>query len=1040
MKIAALQNLSSFTLLESPTRVKDLLQNAQKKGYEAVALTDINVTYGLVNFYELAQKIGIKPLLGMQVRLNGLIDSTEKYDLIVLAKNNQGYRNLLRLSSAINLLTDNGQNKKVVTLKDLQKYLADFEVIIPANLHSELLMLFTRNEQLGSEYVRTLQKLLAHSSSLYLGVYAHQEQANYIAYLKSLSKQFDLPLAATEDVQYLETQDHFLRKTLQAIKSGTKMEDTLLLAKQRGSHYLASSQELVSRYHDFDLDEAIDNTWKIAAECKAQVVFQKPVLPKYHQDKFASSKEYLHYLAQTGLANRFLNHKIPAAYQKRLDYELKVINEMGFDNYFLIVWDVINYCHKVGITTGPGRGSACGSLVSYALRITEVDPLAYHLLFERFLNPARHEMPDIDLDIPDNRRDDVIKYMFAKYGMDHAAQILTFGTLAAKQVLRDVGRVFGLTLVEIKKWSDAVPYAKGKISLNDAYQNSREMRLLVNATPQNKLLFQTARALENLPRHYSIHAAGLVISDDSIASISGMQAGPLGIPVTQQTKKYVESLGLLKIDFLGLRNLTILGNTLSLLKKQGINLDPNHIPLNDVQTLKIFQKGATDSVFQFESDGIRRVLRALHPDNFEDLVAVNALYRPGPMQNIPTFIARKKGEEAVRYPDPSLRKILAPTYGILVYQEQVMQTAQILAGFSLGEADILRRAMSKKKQDIIDQEKDKFIQGAIKNGHSEKVAQGVYHYIEQFANYGFNRSHTVAYTKIAFWLAYLKVHYPAAFYTALLNSTGASKFKAQTYVMNAQEANVQILPPDINLSMIDFTLNKGRILVGFKAIKGLRADFVREIVSLPRPFASLKDFLRKIDVKFLQVDAIKALIMAGCFDSFNKNRNQLLLNIEDLVENIQLTGDNLALSESLGAAPLREDITTTRTQKASMEEKVLGFSTQTSPLIVVQKYARKFNAKPLNSLDINEKGIAVGKLLSLKPVRTKNKQMMAFASFADTKSRQEVIIFPRLYEQYADIFAEGAIYLLGLKVQSDRYDTSRKQYILTNLRKVNLKD
>ena len=462
--------------------------------------------------------------------------------------------------------------------------------------------------------------------------------------------------------------------------------------------------------------------------------------------------------------------------------------------------------------------------------------------------------------------------MYQKYGMDHAAQILTFGTLAAKQALRDVGRVFGLTMVEINKWARAIPYSKGKISLKQAYEESRELRLLVDATQENKLLFQTAMNLEGLPRHYSIHAAGLVISDDSIAGISGLQAGPLGIPVTQQTKKYVESLGLLKIDFLGLRNLTVLGNILNLICEQGIKIDPNEIPLDDSETLQLFQEGKTDAIFQFESGGIRQVLRKLHPNNFEDLVAVNALYRPGPMQNIDIFIARKNGQAGVKYPDPSLKRILQPTYGILVYQEQVMQTAQILAGFSLGEADILRRAMSKKKQDVIEQEKSKFISGTIKKGHAKEVGERVYRYIEQFANYGFNRSHAVAYTKVAFWLAYLKVHYPAAFYTAMLNSS--TSVKAQSYIMQAQEANIKVVSPDINQSKLDYSLDNKNILVGLKAIKGLRMDFAQEIANNTKPYKSLNDFLRRIDPKFLQVDAIEALIMAGAFDQIEDNRNE----------------------------------------------------------------------------------------------------------------------------------------------------------------------
>lgn len=1035
MQVAALQNLSSFTLLTSPTKINDLIKTAKAKGYPAIGLADVNVTYGLVNFYELAKKAGIKPLLGMQLRLNGLIDSTQKYDLLVFAKTNQGYHNLLRLSSAVNLLTENGQNDKVLTLKELTKYLNDLLIIVPANLKSELRALYDTNQALGSDYVRQLKQL---TGELYLGIYASKASIDYINYVRELGKQFELPLVAVEDSQYLQPHDQFLQKTLRSIAKGEKLQDILPLAKQAGSHYLDSAQSILERYHQFDLDEAINNTWKIAQKCNAEVIFQKPVLPKYHQDQFSTSEEYLHCLAQTGLQARFGQKDIPAEYQKRLNYELRVINQMGFDDYFLIVWDVINYCHRTKITTGPGRGSACGSLVSYALRITEVDPIQYHLLFERFLNPARHEMPDIDLDIPDVQRNMVIKYMYQKYGMDHAAQILTFGTMAAKQVLRDVGRAFGLTMPEVDKWTHAIPHSKNKIDLKQAYQESRDLRLLVDATPENKLLFKTAVELEGLPRHYSIHAAGLVISDDSIAGISGLQAGPLGIPVTQQTKKYVESLGLLKIDFLGLRNLTVLGNVLALIQRQGVKLDPNTIPLNNPQTLKLFQQGKTDAIFQFESNGIRDVLRKLHPDNFEDLVAVNALYRPGPMQNIDLFIARKNGKAAVQYPDPSLKQILQPTYGILVYQEQVMQTAQRLAGFSLGEADILRRAMSKKKQDVIEQERDKFIAGTVKNGHSKEVGERVYHYIEQFANYGFNRSHAVAYTKIAFWLAYLKVHYPAAFYTAMLNS--ATSAKAQGYIMQAQEVGVRILPPDINHSQLNYTLRDGKILVGLKAIKGLRIDFAKEIAANTKPYKSFNDFLRKIDVKFLQVDSIEALIMAGAFDEIEDNRNELLINCKDIIANVQLTGQNMSLSEILGDAPLKPADPPTAAQKAEMEEKALGFSTTTTPLMAIQKYAQKFNAQPLNQFQLNETGISVGKLTKLKQIRTKNGKTMAFASFADTSSEQEFIIFPQTYEKVVPILKEGNIYLLGVKVQGDRFNQNKKQYFLTNLRKVNFKE
>lgn len=1038
MGAVSLQNLSSFTLLESPTKVKDLAENAKKKGYSALALTDVNITYGLVNFYKAAKETGIKPLLGMQLRINGLVDQANKYDLIVIAKDDQGYKNILRLSSAVNLLTENGEKENVLELEELKKYLGHLVIITPSNIHSELKMLQANNPKMGANYIRTLKDSVPTSSSIYLGVYADQGQQEYINYLRSLATQFELLLTAVEDGQYLNRNEQFLRRTLQAIKSNTHLENVEQLAKQAGSHYLKNSEELQVNYRKFGIEDALENAEKIGQICSAQITFQDPQLPKFKQNKFPTSKEYLHSLAQNGLAKRFKG-RIPEKYQARLDYELKVINEMGFDDYFLIVWDVMNFAHSVHITTGPGRGSAAGSLVSYALRITEVDPLEYNLLFERFLNPARQQMPDIDLDIPDNRRDEVIKYMFEKYGMNHAAQILTFGTLAAKQVLKDVCRVFGLNKVETYRWLDAIPHVKGKITLAEAYQKSKELQLLVNTNAFSKILFATAEHLENLPRHYSIHAAGLVITDDSLAEIVGLQAGPLGIPVTQQTKLNVESLGLLKIDFLGLRNLTILGNIISALKLEGVEIDPNQIPLNDQETLALFQRGDTDAVFQFESYGIKRVLEQLHPDSFEDIVAVNALYRPGPMNNIGHFINRKHGKEKVQYPDPSLKKILGPTYGVLVYQEQVMQTAQVLAGFSLGEADLLRRAMSKKNADVIQKEREKFIQGAVKLGRRKEIAEQVYDYIAQFANYGFNRSHAVAYSKIAFWLAYFKVHYPGAFYLSLLNSNIGNRNKIAQYLMQAQEAGIKTLPPDIENSKADFSLENGKILVGLKAVRGLRSDLLKQILEIKRPIKSMTDFLWKIDNNLLSADAIANLIKAGAFDRLAPNRNELLKINKDLVESVKMAGSNLSLFETL-EPKIEEEKMPTAAEKSAMEVEAMGFSTGINPIIAVQKYARKYNAKRLQAFENNEQGIAVGKLMKIKQITTKKGDNMAFAVFSDSSGDKDFTIFPQVWEKVGENLKIGEIYLLQVKTQSDRFSPTKTQFLLSNARKVNFKD
>ena len=1038
MGAVSLQNLSSFTLLESPTKVKDLAENAKKKGYSALALTDVNITYGLVNFYKAAKETGIKPLLGMQLRINGLVDQANKYDLIVIAKDDQGYKNILRLSSAVNLLTENGEKENVLELEELKKYLGHLVIITPSNIHSELKMLQANNPNMGANYIRTLKDSVPTSSSIYLGVYADQGQQEYINYLRSLATQFEVLLTAVEDGQYLNRNEQFLRRTLQAIKSNTHLENVEQLAKQAGSHYLKNSEELQVNYRKFGIEDALENAEKIGQICSAQITFQDPQLPKFKQNKFPTSKEYLYSLAQNGLAKRFKG-RIPEKYQARLDYELKVINEMGFDDYFLIVWDVMNFAHSVHITTGPGRGSAAGSLVSYAVIIIEVDPLEYNLLFERFLNPARQQMPDIDLDIPDNRRDEVIKYMFEKYGMNHAAQILTFGTLAAKQVLKDVCRVFGLNKVETYRWLDAIPHAKGKITLAEAYQKSKELQLLVNTNAFSKILFATAEHLENLPRHYSIHAAGLVITDDSLAEIVGLQAGPLGIPVTQQTKLNVESLGLLKIDFLGLRNLTILGNIIAALKSEGVEIDPNQIPLNDQETLALFQRGDTDAVFQFESDGIKRVLEQLHPDSFEDIVAVNALYRPGPMNNIGHFINRKHGKEKVQYPDPSLKKILGPTYGVLVYQEQVMQTAQVLAGFSLGEADLLRRAMSKKNADVIQKEREKFIQGAVKLGRRKEIAEQVYDYIAQFANYGFNRSHAVAYSKIAFWLAYFKVHYPGAFYLSLLNSNIGNRNKIAQYLMQAQEAGIKTLSPDIENSKADFSLENGKILVGLKAVRGLRSDLLKQILEIKRPIKSMTDFLWKIDNNLLSADAIANLIKAGAFDRLAPNRNELLKINKDLVESVKMAGSNLSLFETL-EPKIEEEKMPTAAEKSAMEVEAMGFSTGINPIIAVQKYARKYNAKRLQAFENNEQGIAVGKLMKIKQITTKKGDNMAFAVFSDSSGDKDFTIFPQVWEKVGENLKIGEIYLLQVKTQSDRFSPTKTQFLLSNARKVNFKD
>jgi DNA-directed DNA polymerase III (polc) len=677
---AQLQVMSSFSLLHSPAKLTELVDQAKARGYEAIALTDINNLYGSIDFYKYAKKIGIKPIIGLTIEAAGIIDVENKYPLLLLAKNNSGYQHLIKISSKVM------SEKEPVALSEMQSWLSDLFIITPAS-DAEILSVEV------APYVEALQQLID-TDSLYLGVSLYAGQIDNVKNIRTVARTQQLPLAALGDVRYVDADDHLAYQVVNNLRTGQRFE-SLDQVVETGDHYLRTASSFASDFAEVDMSEAIDNTKQIADQCNVEIQFQETELPKFETPDDVSSQQFLHDLATKGLKKR-LNGQIPADYQQRLEYELSVIEKMGFSDYFLIVWDVIKHAHEIGIKTGPGRGSAAGSLVSYCLGITQVDPIKYDLLFERFLNPQRANMPDIDLDLPDDRRDEMVMYMHDKYGSDHMAQIITFGTLAAKMALRDIARTFSQTQFQISQWSNAIP-RKLNITLKESFDESSTLRGLVDNSRENQLIFKVAQRIEGIPRHYSTHAAGIVLSKKNMTDIVAVQLEDDGINLTQQTKYNVENVGLLKMDFLGLKNLTILDKAIQAISKRyGKEFVPEKIPLNDSKTLALFQRGATDGVFQFESNGIRSVLRQLVPTSFDDIVATNALYRPGPMQNISTFIARKHGREPVTYPDKSLEKILKPTYGILVYQEQVMQASSEMANFSLADADILRRAISKK--------------------------------------------------------------------------------------------------------------------------------------------------------------------------------------------------------------------------------------------------------------------------------------------------------------------------------------------------------
>ncbi|WP_119326818.1 DNA polymerase III subunit alpha [Companilactobacillus musae] len=995
---AQLQIMSSYSLLHSPTKLTELVDQSKARGYSAIALTDLNNLYGSIDFYKYAQQKGIKPIIGLISELAGVIDTENTYPLLLLAKNDLGYKNLIKISSQ-NMSND------VVDIKDIKSYLKGLFVITPAS-DAEILKTDV------SSYIKIL-KPLVEQDSLYLGVSLYSGQIDNVKNIRQIATNENLPLVALGDVRYINEDDHLSYQVVNNLRTGQRFE-SLDQVVEKGDHYLRNYDDFAHDFAEVDMDEAISNANKIADACNVKIEFKETELPKFQTPNNISSQEFLHDLATKGLKKR-LTPEVPKSYQTRLDYELSVIEKMGFSDYFLIVWDVIKHAHSVGIKTGPGRGSAAGSLVSYCLGITQVDPIKYDLLFERFLNPQRANMPDIDLDLPDNRRDEMVMYMHDKYGSDHMAQIITFGTLAAKMALRDISRTFSQTQFQISQWSNAIP-RKLNISLRESFTESSTLRGLVENSRENQLIFKVAQRIEGIPRHYSTHAAGIVLSKKPMTDIVAVQLEDDGINLTQQTKYNVENVGLLKIDFLGLKNLTILDKAIQAIStRYQREFIPEKIPLNDEATLKLFQKGATDGVFQFESDGIRSVLRRLVPTSFDDIVATNALYRPGPMQNIATFIARKHGQEQVDYPDRSLEKILRPTYGILVYQEQVMQASSEMANFSLADADILRRAISKKNEQLIEENRQKFIEGAVSQGHDRNSAEKVYQYIEKFGNYGFNKSHAVAYSMIAFWLAYIKVHFPDIFFACLLNSNLNNETKVTTYIQDAKDSGVKIQNVDINQSQYEFSDSDKAIRFGLLSIKGMRRDLADNIIKERQkngPYTSALNFLQRIDTRFVKTDYLEPMILSGTFDSFNRNRKELLYDFRDLIESIQLAGSNLSLFDVLDPKKHQVD-DFTLTERLNQEKEYLGVYVSGHP---VEKYrSRMLDLKTVKIADLknfqNQNVNVLGLIKNLRVIRTKKGQRMSFMTIEDESGSISVTVFPKLFQKIENIELDGKIFL-----------------------------
>lgn len=1012
MSIPQLTTITSYSLLQSIIKIPQYVSRAKELGYQYLAMTDKGNLSGMLEFIDCCQKEGIHPIIGLSLDYH-VSEQEDSYEMYLYAKNNQGLKQLMTISSI----------KEINGTIDWEELPLSSDLVILLPEKNELIPLFNEATVKAD---RRLKDWVAKFGieNLFYGI-AYQGMGPQEIWPWYQANQMK-PLAY-HAVTSLEAQDCFAVRVARHIKEGTQIQDLRQeIHDHQATGYLVSPTEFETWFEENDYQAALQQSLFVAQTCHVYVALHQKLLPHYPLEKGENPASYLRQLCQERLPQRVKD--VTAVYEERLAYELSIIHKMGFDDYFLIVWDVMNYAHQQKIVTGAGRGSAAGSLVAYVLSITDVDPIAYQLLFERFLNPERQTMPDIDLDFPDNRREEMIQYVKEKYGQEHVAQIGTFGTMATKMVLRDVGRVFGMSQSEANRWSSAVPKGLG-ITLKQAYHQSKTFKELVQANERNQRMYQVAQVLEGLPRHVSTHAAGIVIVDQKLIDLVPLQAGQSDLWLTQFTMKDVEKIGLLKMDFLGLRNLSIIDDTLKTIKRvQREDIAIKTIPLDDPATLALFQKGETLGIFQFDSAGIRKVLKKIVPENIEEVAAVNALYRPGPMENIDHFVKRKKGLEAVQYPVDSLAPVLQNTYGIMVYEEQIMQVAQVMAGYSLGQADLLRRGISKKNAQLLESERASFIKRSMDQGYEEDVANKVYHYIEKFANYGFNRSHAFAYSVVAFQMAYLKANYPGPFYKALLQSAQHQTLKMKEYIHDAKKRGLTLCSPSINQSHYGFSLQtSSEIRFGLSNIKGVRRDVIQGILQERREngyYTSFEQFLYRLNAsnsKWLKQENIKPLILVGAFDELHPNRHQLLVELEDKIQNILYSGGSLELLSMLQLKE-REIKEYPLTERLAFEEEYLGVYLSGHPCSQFVKILKRKKIDALAEISENQTVNVLFYVKNIKEIRTKKGELMAIVEGDDESQASSMTLFPEDYRKMRKAIGLNQVLYIEGKVQKNRYN------------------
>ena len=1029
---------TQYSLLDGASKIPELIARTKELGMDSIAITDHGVMYGVIDFYKEARKQGVKPIIGCEVyvapgsRFDRENDRGENryYHLILLAENDTGYHNLMKIVSRG--FTEGFYYKPRVDREVLKEFHEGI-ICLSACLAGEVAVKLRQGF-----YEEAKQAALDHQEIFGKGNYFLEmqdhgipEQRTVIQGLMRMHEETGIELVVTNDLHYVNAEDADAHDILLCIQTGKTVDDPDRMRYEGGQYYLKSEEEMEQLFPY--AKEAIDNTGKIAERCNVEIEFGVQKLPKFEVPDGYTSESYLRELCQEGLKKRY--NPVTKELQERMEFELSTIEKMGYVDYFLIVWDFIKYAKDHGIPVGPGRGSAAGAIVSYCLEITNIEPIHLNLLFERFLNPERVSMPDIDVDICPNRRQEVIDYVVDKYGKEKVVQIVTFGTMAARMVIRDVGRALNMSYAATDRIAKMIPLGIG-VTIDSAMQTVKELRDAYDQEDDVRLLIDTSKKLEGLPRHASVHAAGVVIGQRPMDEFVPLSKSSEGAITTQFTKDTVEELGLLKMDFLGLRNLTVIQDAVNNIKQsQGIEIDVDNLDMTDSKVYDLISSGQTDGIFQLESTGMKSFMQELKPRNIEDIIAGISLYRPGPMDFIPLYIKGKEHVDDITYDCPQLESILSPTYGCIVYQEQVMQIVMELAGYTLGRSDLVRRAMSKKKESVMLKERNNFVYGnpeenvpgCINRGIDEKTANKIFDEMIDFAKYAFNKSHAAAYAVVAYQTAYLKCHYPKEFMAALLTSVLDNTGKVSAYIAGCRRMGIEILPPDINEGFSYFSVSDKGIRYGLSALKSVGESVIDAVVAervAHGPFKNLKDFVSRLSGKEVNKRTLESFIKSGAFDCFPSNRRQMMMVYTQVVDQVNQEKKNaisgqMSLMDLLGEEEKKEfDIVYPDVAEYDKEEllanekEMLGVYVSGHPLDEYREFlAKNVTAQTLdffpedsesdNTTAKDQNFYTVGGMIAAKTVKmTKNNQNMAFITLEDLVGSIEVVVFPKKYEEY----------------------------------------